>query len=67
MDNLMPVMSGQESCRRMRQLGYRRPIFGLTGHSLPQDVEEYLQAGANYVFTKPLDVAELKRVLDKYL
>ncbi len=59
MDNLMPVMSGVEACRQMRKLGYRAPIFGLTGHALPEDIRKYEEAGANCVFRKPLDIDKL--------
>ncbi len=67
MDNMMPNMSGQDACRKMREIGFVNPIYGLTGHSLPQDIEDYLAAGANYIFTKPLDRNDLKQVITKHL
>ncbi len=63
MDNLMPTMNGPDACRLMREAGFLRPIFGLTGHALPADVAWYQKQGANHIFTKPLDVSELVSVL----
>jgi signal transduction histidine kinase/CheY-like chemotaxis protein len=63
MDNYMPVMDGPSACTQMRHLGYSRPIIGLTGHALGEDLQAFRNAGANAVLTKPLDVAELKTIL----
>jgi CheY-like chemotaxis protein len=63
MDNYMPVMDGPSACIQMRRLGYSRPIIGLTGHALGEDLQAFRDAGANAVLTKPLDVAELKTIL----
>ncbi len=63
MDNLMPIMPGQEACKKMRKIGFAGLIFGLTGHSMTQDIIDYRQAGADHIFTKPLDLVELKGVL----
>jgi CheY-like chemotaxis protein/two-component sensor histidine kinase len=63
MDNYMPVMDGPSACTQMRRLGYSRPIIGLTGHALGEDLQAFRDAGANAVLTKPLDVAELKTIL----
>ena len=54
MDNLMPVMNGQDACEQMRRMGYNGVILGLTGNALPKDLAEYQAHGANAVLTKPL-------------
>ena len=64
MDNLMPIMNGTEACRKMRQAGYQGIIIGLTGNALQEDVEEYLQHGANAVLRKPLDLEEFHSTLE---
>eukprot|EP00597_Dinobryon_sp_UTEXLB2267_P001423 CAMPEP_0170066180 /NCGR_PEP_ID=MMETSP0019_2-20121128/5969_1 /TAXON_ID=98059 /ORGANISM="Dinobryon sp., Strain UTEXLB2267" /LENGTH=549 /DNA_ID=CAMNT_0010273195 /DNA_START=444 /DNA_END=2089 /DNA_ORIENTATION=+ len=53
MDNLMPVMNGQDACELMRSMGYNGIILGLTGNALPKDLAEYRSRGANAVLTKP--------------
>jgi CheY-like chemotaxis protein len=45
LDNSMPVMGGPEACRAMRALGFRGPIFGLTGHVLEEDTRVFMAAG----------------------
>jgi signal transduction histidine kinase/CheY-like chemotaxis protein len=65
MDNFMPVMCGPDACREMRQLGYEKPIVGLTGHALGDDVVNYKAAGATDVLAKPLDVIMLQEILVK--
>ena len=54
MDNLMPVMSGVEATMRLRAAGYPYLIVGLTGNVMVDEVDEYLRAGANMIFSKPL-------------
>jgi len=58
MDNLMPVMNGQDACEQMRRMGYNGIILGLTGNALPKDLAEYRDRGANAVLTKPLVMKE---------
>jgi CheY-like chemotaxis protein len=63
MDNYMPVMDGPTAANLLRALGYSRPVIGLTGHALGEDLIAFKEAGANAVLTKPLEVAELKSIL----
>ena len=50
----MPVMDGPTASKRLRELGYKGIIFGLTGHALPADIENYKRNGADRVMVKPL-------------
>jgi CheY-like chemotaxis protein len=56
MDFVMPVMDGPTATKAIRELGFTRPIFGVTGNALKSDIDYFLVCGANRVFTKPLDV-----------
>lgn len=47
LDNQMPVLSGVEMVRRLRGLGRKDLIVGVTGNALLPDQEEYLAAGAD--------------------
>jgi len=54
LDNQMPVMSGVEMVRKLRKLGRKDLVVGVTGNALLPDQEEYLAAGANWcVFPPP--------------
>ena len=60
MDVVMPVMNGLIATAKIRKLGYTGLIVGLTGNALRKDQEEFKEAGASFVLTKPLKMAELR-------
>lgn len=41
------------------------PIIAVTAHALPEEINSFLQAGANAVVTKPVKLDELKQALKK--
>ena len=52
-----------EAAKRIREGGFRNLIAGVTGNILEDDVEEYLQAGADIVFGKPMKISWLNLLL----
>ena len=56
-------MDGPTAAQNMRMNGYRGLIFGITGNSLPSDIEQFISQGANRVFIKPLDLHALESAL----
>ncbi|MDO5484587.1 MAG: response regulator, partial [Desulfovibrionaceae bacterium] len=67
MDVQMPVMDGYECASRIRELpsGYAQhvPIVAMTAHAYAEDIEDALQNGMNGHLAKPIEIAELSRVL----
>jgi len=63
LDNQMPVLSGIALTERLRQMGRLDFIVGVTGNAMVSDVEEYKEAGANHVLTKPVQEKRLKTML----
>ena len=57
-------MSGPESCRLMREHGFAGPVFGLTGHVWSNEIELFKNSSCNHVFTKPLNIENVKEVLN---
>ncbi|KAJ3558702.1 hypothetical protein NM688_g766 [Phlebia brevispora] len=54
LDNQMPIMSGLEVVAKLRQMGRKDFVVGVTGNALLSDQQEYLDAGVDYVLTKPV-------------
>ena len=67
MDCQMPEMDGYEATRQIRALepavGRRTRIVALTAHAMAEDHDKCIDAGMDDYITKPLNVADLQRVL----
>jgi CheY-like chemotaxis protein len=69
MDVQMPGMDGFQATAAIRALeppGRRVPILALTAHALPGDRERCLLAGMDDYLAKPLDVAEVLAMTQRY-
>jgi PAS domain S-box-containing protein len=69
MDAMMPVMTGFEACKRIRQLpgGNRTPLLIITSLQDNQSVEAGFEAGAADFITKPVHWAVLRRRVQRLL
>jgi PAS domain S-box-containing protein len=67
MDIKMPNMDGLDAARIIRELSPNIPIIALSAYAYKQDTEEALAAGCNDFLAKPLSVAKLKLILNKWL
>jgi signal transduction histidine kinase len=69
MDMQMPVMDGLQAAREIRRLAAhaRTPIVAMTANAFAEDRAACLQAGMDDHIAKPVEVAELQRVLDRWL
>jgi CheY-like chemotaxis protein len=66
-DGSMPVLSGLEATTILRKQGIRIPIIAVTGNALAEDVQAFLQAGADAVLLKPTGRQALVQALRKHL
>jgi CheY-like chemotaxis protein len=69
MDVQMPVMSGHEATRALRQTeaGRHLPVIALTAAALVTERQEALQAGMNDFLTKPIDAEKLRLSLLRWV
>ncbi|MCM1063239.1 MAG: ATP-binding protein [Eubacterium sp.] len=71
MDIQMPVMDGHEAARKIRQLENRQlaqiPIIALSANAFAEDYQRSMDAGMNAHFPKPIDIHELRELIQTVL
>ncbi|XPV76892.1 MAG: PAS domain S-box protein [Desulfovibrio sp.] len=69
MDIQMPIMDGVEATAAIRGSGEETkaniPIVALTAHAMEGDKESFLEKGMDDYLSKPVDMAELKKCLNR--
>lgn len=66
MDFEMPVLDGPSATKKIRELGCKCFIVGVTGNVLPADIEHFQRQGANKVLAKPLNVDVFESMFSSY-
>lgn len=59
MDKTMPILSGIEATKTLRDMGISTPIIALTGNVLLSEREKFLTAGATDWLMKPVEISKL--------
>lgn len=67
MDMQMPVMSGLDAVKQLREKKYSGPIVMLTANATLEDRNLCKDAGSNDFLTKPINREQLSRITQKYL
>ena len=65
-DAMMPEMDGYELCRRLRAEGYVGPIIAVTAATIGDESDRLIEAGANVVLPKPLELDRLRRFVIEF-
>ena len=63
MDFVMPNMDGPTATKEIRALGYKAPIFGVTGNTLDSDINYFIDSGADRILAKPFDIDIFDRAI----
>lgn len=66
MDIRMPKMDGFEATREIRKLSPSIPIIALTAFAFEKEKEIAKECGFNEYIVKPVDVSELRNLLDGF-
>lgn len=70
MDIRMPVMSGYDASKKIRELkraDKELPIIAMTADAFSDDIQRCMEYGMNAHIAKPIDIKELMRVLQSHL
>jgi len=67
MDIKMPVMSGLEATKAIRQIDKTIPIIAQTAYAMDNDAKLCLEAGCTDYISKPIHPIKLMDILQKYL
>ena len=65
MDHMMPKMDGIETARRIREMGYTKPIVALTANAVVGQANLFLENGFDDFISKPIDTRVLNQVLSR--
>jgi CheY-like chemotaxis protein len=64
MDDMMPEMGGVETFHKLKEIeGFNIPVIALTANAITGMREKYISEGFNDYLSKPIDKAELNKVL----
>ncbi|HOB26198.1 MAG TPA: response regulator [Bacilli bacterium] len=68
MDIMMPAMDGVQTLTELKKFpNMDTPIIALTADAIDGSREKYLKDGFDYYLSKPLDIKELDKVVNKYI
>ena len=65
MDHMMPQIDGLETTKRLRQMGYAKPIVALTANALVGQSNLFLENGFDDFLSKPIDTRNLNQILNR--
>ncbi|MCL2169216.1 MAG: ATP-binding protein [Defluviitaleaceae bacterium] len=67
MDHMMPELDGMETTKLIRAGGYTQAVIALTANAIAGQDKIFLENGFDDFVAKPIDIARLNEVLNKYI
>lgn len=66
MDQEMPIMDGNECCKKIMKLNKSSIIIGVTGNALIEQKEKFINSGATEICEKPINKEVIIYLINKY-
>jgi len=66
LDMQMPNLDGYATAKKLRQMGFAKPIIALTADAMQGDMKRCLECGCNDYLSKPIDVHQLLQKVQKF-
>ncbi len=66
LDIQMPEMDGVEAFKKLRELGYNKPIYALTANAMSHEISQYLALGFTGHLKKPIERQSFIATLAKH-
>jgi CheY-like chemotaxis protein len=67
MDLKMPVMSGYEATRAVKNIYPELPVIALTAYTQPEEERHAMEAGCNAFISKPISKKELMETIRRFI
>jgi DNA-binding response OmpR family regulator len=67
LDHWLPDITGVDVCREIRTFDQQTVIIIYSAAAYRADIEEGLEAGANYYFVKPMDFSKVRESIAKLI
>jgi len=67
MDNQMPVLSGIDATKQIREFNKDISIIALSANALKREQAVFLESGMNDTLAKPIDTMEFEKILFRFL
>ena len=67
MDIKMPLLNGYEATVEIKKMRPELPVIAQTAYAMKNDKTEALKAGCDNYLSKPIQIRQLKDILNKYL
>ena len=67
MDIKIPMWNGYEATRKIKKMRPELPVIAQTAYAMMTDREDALKAGCDDYLSKPLQIKQLKELVEKYL
>lgn len=57
------AQTGIQATSQLRRIGFKKLIIGVTGNSMEDEIQDFVQCGADLVITKPMKSNMLEQLL----